>query len=97
MSRAFSLLGTNMPIMEIHVCEWEMSSYQRAFFPLSGMKHYQDQDQRTQRSIIEALRDLTDSLQNQNRDLELRNIQLNEEIGNLRQALAMRDSEREQG
>ena len=61
------------------------------------MKHYQDQDQRTQRSIIEALRDLTDSLQNQNRDLELRNIQLNEEIGNLRQALAMRDSEREQG
>jgi len=55
-----------------------------------------DQDQRTQRSIIEALRDLTDSLQNQNRDLELRNIQLNEEIGNLRQALAMRDSEREQ-
>lgn len=53
-------------------------------------------DPQTQRTAIEALRDLTDSLQNQNRDLDMRNVSLNEEIARLRHSLAIKESEREQ-
>ena len=54
-------------------------------------------DAQTQNAVIEALRDLTDSLQNQNRDLENRNVSLNEEIAGLRHSLEKKGAERELG